>query len=203
MIEREYRASAPQIVAARRLRRCTEGTLPGRWRARCCCQAGARSRRNASGIFLKGFQSVTVLRRAELCLLPAYLSAAVIESVAGVCREMRYASETEDYAKQLEALFGTLRLFAVLDTEKLVNAADVTGGILARDPAGEYARMDAGTKLDYLRRVEALARREGVEGARICAPSHKARGAGQKAHRFTSSPHAGVRRRRGISGQTC
>ena len=163
MIEREYRASAPQIVAARRLRRCTEGTLPGALARTLLLSGRGEVTAERFGIFLKGFQSVTVLRRAELCLLPAYLSAAVIESVAGVCREMRYASETEDYAKRLEALFGTLRLFAVLDTEKLVNAADVTGGILARDPAGEYARMDAGTKLDYLRRVEALARREGVE----------------------------------------
>ena len=92
MIEREYRASAPQIVAARRLRRCAEGTLPGALARTLLLSGRGEVTAERFGIFLKGFQSVTVLRRAELCLLPAYLSAAVIESVAGVCREMRYLS---------------------------------------------------------------------------------------------------------------
>ena len=163
MIEREYRACMPQLEQARHLRRCADGVLVAALCRSMLLSGRGEVTEQRFRLFLEGFQSVTVLRRAELGLIPALLSAAVIECVAGVCHEMRYASDTGEYAKRLEALFGTLRLFTVLDLEKLISSADVTDSVLCADPAGDYARMDSGTKQAYLHRVEKLARREGTE----------------------------------------
>lgn len=163
MIEREYRAVFGTINAARRLRRGEDETLAG-----ALCRSMLRSgdgevTEQRFRLYMDGFQSVTVLRRAELALIPAFLSAAVIEAVADVCRELRYAYEMCEFEPRLEALFGTLRLFAVLDIEKLISSADVTNAVLCADPSADYARMDSGTRQEYLRRVEKLARAEGVE----------------------------------------
>ena len=114
-------------------------------------------------LFLDGFQSVTVLRRAELQLLPAALRMAAIRELAGLCRELPYAEDLSARAAAMEAVFTTLRLLSVLDMEALLIAADVTDAILSADPTGDYARMDRETRQTYLRRVEKLARREGME----------------------------------------
>ena len=63
--------------------------------------------------------------------------------------------------QRLEALFGTLRLFAALDTEPLLTALDLSHAILCRDPSGDYPHMDAATRADYLSRVARLAGKRG------------------------------------------
>ena len=113
--------------------------------------------------FLRGFQSVTALRRAELYLFPAALRAALIHSVAAVCRAMEFADGSDEYAPTLEALFGALRLFAVLDLENLLDSADMTAEALRADPDGVFQRMDSASRGEYLRRIEYLSHREGVE----------------------------------------
>ena len=115
---------------------------------------------------------------------------------------MRYAADTDGYAKQLEALFTTLRLLSVLDMEALIESADVTDRVLTGDPTGEYARMDAGTKQAYLRRVEQLARRADTEEHIYArAPSSAARRTRGGTSDFTSSPRAVITARAGTSGQ--
>ena len=163
MIEREYRGVLPQIEGARRLRLCPDGVLAAALCRNMLMSGRGEVTEERFKAYMEGFQSVTVLRRGELCLIPALLGAAVIECAAAVCREMRYAADTDAYAKQLEALFTTLRLLSVLDMEALIESADVTDRVLTGDPTGEYARMDAGTKQAYLRRVEQLARRTDTE----------------------------------------
>lgn len=163
MIEREYRAVMPRLEHARMQRRASDGAIAAALCRNLLLSGCGEITEARFTAYFAGAQSVIVLRRAELCLVPAYLSAAVIEGVAAVCREMRYAADTEKYAKRLEALFTTLRLLAVVDMDKLINAADITDSILCLDPTGEYARMDDGTKQAYLARVEKLAAREGVE----------------------------------------
>lgn len=163
MIEREYRAIYPTIDAARRLRRCEDDSLAGALCRSMLRSGGGKITEERFRLYMDGFQSVTVLRRAELTLIPAFLSAAVIEAVAEVCRELRYAYEMREFEPQFEALFGTLRLFAVLDLEKLISSADVTNAVLCADPSADYARMDTGTQQEYLRRVEELARNDGTE----------------------------------------
>lgn len=163
MVQREYISASLALRRARRLRRAGDGLLITE-----LCQALLKSGQGAvteerCRLFLDGFQSVTVLRRAELDIFPAALRAALIRAIAAVCGKMRYAAETGEHAAAFEALFTTLRLFSVLDAEKLINSADVTNAVLAADPSGEYGNMDAGTRLSYLRRVEKLARREGLE----------------------------------------
>ncbi|MBQ6465553.1 MAG: hypothetical protein IJJ43_04730 [Oscillospiraceae bacterium] len=114
-------------------------------------------------LYLEGFQRVTPLRRRELRLFPAALRAAVLEALAEVCRRLPYAADTDEHAKAFEALFGTLRLLAVTDLERLLDEADVSGAVLASERAGVYSRMDRGTRQQYLERLEHLARRAGVE----------------------------------------
>ncbi len=163
MLQREYRAAADAYKSGGKLRAGKDGPLVVLL-CKALLEAGrGRIDEERSRLFLDGFQSVTVLRRSELDLFPAAVRGAVITAAAEVCRQMKYSADTASCAAAFEALFGTLRLFSALDTEKLINAADVTSAVLAADPTGDYARMDSGTRRDYLRRVEKMARREGVE----------------------------------------
>ena len=163
MVQREYLNAHGALLQARRQRQCDEGLLILAL-CRALLQAGqGRVTETRCRLFLDGFQSVTVLGRAELSLFPAAIRAAVIAEIAAVCRALPYAADTGTHAAALEALFGTLRLFSVLDTEKLLRAADVTGAILSADPSGDYPRMDSETQQAYLRQVERLAERAGME----------------------------------------
>ena len=163
MVQREYRSAHTELNAARRLRLCgAQPLIYELCRALLHAGQGAVSEERCT-LFLQGFQTVTVLRRSELLLFPTALRAAVIEGIAQVCSSMQYASDTKEQAKELEALFGTLRLFSVLDMEKLLSGVNVTEAILATDPSGDYPKMDSGTKQDYLSRLEALARDQGLE----------------------------------------
>lgn len=163
MARREQLSAAGDFVRAGRLRRCEEGILIIEL-ARALLLAGqGQVTAERARSFLDGFQTVTPLRRAELQLFPAALRAAVLEELAALCHELRRSSEPERFCDALEALFTTLRLFAVLDTEALLTGADLTHAILCADPTGDYPNMDAATRQDYLRRVEKLARREGLE----------------------------------------
>ncbi|MGI5976095.1 MAG: GH36-type glycosyl hydrolase domain-containing protein [Candidatus Limivicinus sp.] len=163
MIQREYQSVLPELYRGRRLRYCGEGLIVTALSRMLLSSGRGKITEERFSAFLDGFQRVTVLRRAELNLLPAAMGAAVIEAAAEICRDMRSASDTDDYAPALEALFTTLRLFGAVDMEKLIRRADVTNAILGADPTGDYGRMDSGTKLAYLQRVELLARRAGIE----------------------------------------
>ncbi len=163
MAQREYAAAASALRAAGQLRWCREEPLILRLAGQLLEAGQGAVTEERCRLFLDGFQTVTVLRRGELDLFPAAVRAAALENIARVCRSMQYAADTAEHAAALEALFTTLRLFSVLDLERLLNAADVTGAVLAADPTGDYARMDSATRRSYLRRVEQLARREGIE----------------------------------------
>lgn len=182
MLQREYRAAQPLLKNARAIRRSGRETLlEGLCRNMLLSGRGEVTEERFTA-YLEGFQSVTVLTREELYLLPTFLSAAITESVAGVCREMRYASDTDVYAERLKALFTTLRLFNTADLQALTEKADITDRILSRgDPTGEYERMDAGTKREYLKRVEKLAKRTG-ERAHIYAQKLTEKAAREKKH---------------------
>ena len=163
IIEREGASASAALRRARRLRAADGGSMIGE-----LCRALVRSGRGEVTEarcleFLRGFQSVTALRRAELYLFPAALRAALIHSVAAVCRAMEFADGSDEYAPALEALFGALRLFAVLDLENLLDSADMTAEALRADPDGVFQRMDSVSRGEYLRRIEYLSRREGVE----------------------------------------
>ena len=163
IIEREGARASAALRRARRLRAADGGSMIGE-----LCRALVRSGRGEVTEarcleFLRGFQSVTALRRAELYLFPAALRAALIHSVAAVCRAMEFADGSDEYAPALEALFGALRLFAVLDLENLLDSADMTAEALRADPDGVFQRMDSASRGEYLRRIEYLSLREGVE----------------------------------------
>ena len=163
LVQGTYLEARSALRREKRLRESAEGAmLPA------LCSALLRSGLGRADearcrLFLDGFQFITVLRRAELALFPICLKAACLGEIAAVCRRMPFSGEPDESARQLEALFGTLRLFSQLDPEELLAQADVTDAILAADPTGDYPRMDRESRQDYLRRVEKLARREGTE----------------------------------------
>lgn len=163
LARREGLSALPALRAAKHLRRCEDGV----WVLALCralVESGEGQVTEARcALFLQGVQRVTVLNRAELALFLPCLRAALLEQVAAVCRQLRFAADTEPLTAALEALFTSLRLFAVLDAEALLRGADQVSAVLAGDPSGDYASMDSQTQEDYLRRVELLARREGVE----------------------------------------
>lgn len=163
LAQREYICAASELGHAGTLRRCADGIMLLEL-CRALFNAGQGSvTEERCRLFLDGFQSVTVLRRRELDAFPAALRAAAVMDLASVCRALRYAADTEEHANMFRALFTSLRLISALDWEKLINAADVTSAVLSADPTGDYPNMDSGTKREYLRRVELLARRKGME----------------------------------------
>ena len=163
LARREALGALPALEAARDLRTCGEGLLLTAL-CRTLVEAGqGKVTRERCALFLAGFQRVTVLSLAELTLFPQALRAAVVEAIAAVCRELEYAADLSAHAASLEALFGTLRLFAVLDLEQTLQEADRVQTILKDDPGGVFPRMDAATRRSYRERLALLARREGVE----------------------------------------
>ncbi len=168
LVRREVTEAAEALRRARRLRLCEEGVM-----ILSLCRVLLRASlgkvtEERCRLFLDGFQSVTVLRRAELALFPCCIRAACVEEIAAVCRRMPYSGDLDQCAQRLEALFSTLRLFSQLDTERLLLSADVTAAVLDADPDGSFPKLDRESREDYLRRVERLARREGEE-EHICA----------------------------------
>ena len=163
MVQREYQAILSPLEKSRGLRRCCDGVMVMALCRNIVLSGRGQITEERLRIFLEGFQQVTVLKMAELELLPAALSAAVIESIAQVCGGLRRGEAVQEPRRALEALFTSLRLFAVVDMEKLLSEANITNGILASELSGDYARMDSGTKRQYLQRIERLARREGAQ----------------------------------------
>ena len=163
LARREALSAGEDFSRAAYLRQSPEGPLILAL-ARALLLAGrGRVDEERAALFLSGFQRVCPLRRAELRLFPAALRCAALGELAALARQLCRGAGAEDCAAGLEALFGTLRLFAMLDPEKLLTEADLCHAVLCRDPSGDYPRMDAATRRDYLARVERLARRSGRE----------------------------------------
>lgn len=179
MARREQLSAAGDFSRARHLRRCEEGLLIVALARALLLASRGRVTEARCRSFLDGFQSVTPLRRAELQLFPAALRAAVLGEMAALCASLRKSAEPGRFTEPLEALFTTLRLFSVLDAEPLLTGADLTHAILCADPTGDYPKMDAATRQDYLRRVAELARREGLQEqvyARLLVQAAKSEG---------------------------
>lgn len=163
MVQREALCARAALSAAGSLRRSGDAPLIiGLCRALAAAGDGSVTEERCR-IFLDGFQSVTVLRRAELDLFTAAVRFALISAIAELCGKLPDSGEAARLTGAMESLFSSLRLFSVLDGDKLLNGADVTDAVLSADPTGDYVRMDRASKLQYLRRVERLSRREGLE----------------------------------------
>lgn len=163
MVQREYLSSFKAISSAKYLRRSNSGTLIFSLCRSLLASGQGQITEERLRLFLNGFQTVNVLSRSELCLFPAALKAVIISAIAKLCRDMQYSDPKASIAETMEKLFTSLRLFSVIDMESVINSCDVTNEILTSDPAGIYSSMDQGTKLSYLKKVEELSRREGIE----------------------------------------
>ncbi|MBR3473736.1 MAG: hypothetical protein IKH34_01565 [Oscillospiraceae bacterium] len=163
LARREALSAAGDLSGGGRVRLSAEGPLILAL-ARALLLAGrGQVTEERAALFLEGFQRVRPLKRAELQLFPAGLRCAALGELAALAKQICRGPIGEDSPRGLEALFGTLRLFAALDPERLLTGADQCDRILSEDPAGVYPHMDAVTRQDYLRRVERLARKTGEE----------------------------------------
>ncbi|MBQ8216475.1 MAG: hypothetical protein IJZ91_00790 [Oscillospiraceae bacterium] len=163
MVQREYQAVIRTLDSARHLRRCRDGLMVSALCRTMLLSGRGKLTEERLRLYMEGFESVTVLKMAELEALPAALSAAVIGAIAEVCRGMRRPVPNFQPQRALEELFTSLRLFSVLDMEKLIADVNVTNSILSTELTGDYPRMDSGTRQAYLKRVERLARKAGAE----------------------------------------
>lgn len=160
LVQREYRTAVSELVSIKPLRRCEDTEMIYELCAALLRSGAGEVSELRCGIFLRGFQSVTVLEQRELRAFAVFLRCAVIDAILSVCRGMQFSDERGYAAQRLGALFSSLRLFAVLDTAKLTESVNVIGAILARDPTGDYPHMDEKTRGAYLEQVERLAEKK-------------------------------------------
>ena len=175
LLDNHYLLDAVYPDALRGLRgaerqRCTRGRLLVTELCRSLLAAGnGKLSAERCAIFLRGFQTVTVLQRRELLLFPAALQAALIESAAGLCRALSLAADPERLTDSMAAIFTSLRLLEGMDMARILEGCDVSAAVLAQEKAGSFSRMDRVTRSEYLGRLETLARREGVEEQQLAA----------------------------------
>ena len=163
MIRREYPPVRRALRDAERQRAC-RGKLLTLELCRALLQAGnGRVSEERCLLFLKGFQSVTVLRRRELLLFPAALRAALLEAVAMQCQKLCASSEPETLSEAMAALFGSLNLLSTMDMERVLDESDVPAAVLSGDPDGSFSRMDRLTREDYLRRLADMAEAQDLD----------------------------------------
>lgn len=163
MVQREGQAALADLRHARWQRRSEQGLL-----AVCLCRSLLSSGQgwlddSRCTEYLRGFQTVTALRRRELLLFPAAMRAAIVEAMAAVCDTLPYAADTTPQRDALEALFSSLRWLCGADMEELLRAVDLSDAALREDPDGIYLLMDRESRQSYLERLETIARAEGVE----------------------------------------
>ena len=162
-IQREYPDTRRALRGCER-QRASRGRLLVTELCRALLQAGnGKLSEERCVIFLRGFQSVTVLQRRELTLFPAALRAVILEAIASLCGRLEASSEPETLSEPMGALFRSLILLSSMDMERLLDKSDVPGSILAGEAEGSFPRMDRCTREDYLRRLSELARQRDVE----------------------------------------
>ena len=161
LLQRETPSVLRDLCESGRQRRC-RGKLLVTELCRALLQAGnGKLTGERCAVFLRGFQSVTVLQRRELQLFPAALRAAVIEAIAALAPALLRPEGEQPEAETVGALFQSLIALSSMDMEALLDEANVPGGILAADPA--YPAMDRQTRDAYLSRLSALAEKQGME----------------------------------------
>ena len=115
------------------------------------------------GLYLSGFQSVTVLSLSELSLFKVFLKLEIFSSFASLCRELLKENTTADTDAQFETLFQSLRVLNQENFQKLLRQQNKCDEIFCSDPAGIYEHMDEKTRLSYLKKLQSLAAKEDKE----------------------------------------
>lgn len=162
LVQREGRAALAALRDSHRQRQCADGALiQALCRSLLSAGQGRLTERRCLS-YLRGFQSVTPLRRCELLLFGAAMRAALIEALARVCQTLPYAADTSEQAAAFETLFGSLRWLCGADEEAMLERVDLCDEALRGDPGGCYGAMDRESRRDYLRRLEQLAREQGI-----------------------------------------
>ena len=163
MAEREYRAAINDVENCGKLRYSASAPVVSTLCRGLILSGHGEVNAARCGEFLTGFESVCVLRRNELCAVPAVLRLEIITLLAEICQSMQYSAETKSFEMEFEVLFSSLRLLSVTDMSVVLQNADITDSILRLDPTGEYSRMDKKTRAYYLEQTEKLARKNGKE----------------------------------------
>ena len=155
LIEREALGAARDFSGAGRLRAGREGALICEAAAALVSALSGRVDERAAGAYFAAYARETPLTLAELGLIGAAIRCALTLFIA---REFDGAPRAEAVAAAIESL----RALSGADLTELVEACDLCGQILARDPAGVYASMDESSRALYRRRLAHLAKREGI-----------------------------------------
>ena len=160
LIKRGYKTLKQSFSDCKGLRLCSEGLMLCAM-CRTLLQAGNGKIDAARCLeFLRGFQSVTPLKRRELYLFPMALRLEITAAISDCCEDISDRTQSGARAKNLESLFSSLRLLDALDMGKLLEQVDVSAEILSRESCGVFAAMDRETKNAYLRSLEKRAEKE-------------------------------------------
>lgn len=115
-------------------------------------------------LFFNGCRLAYTFSRRELNLLIAALKTAVIQDIFGLYLSCSLTDEAAVLAKNL---FTTLRELSTLDFSDSLELVDKVEQLLQTDPAGVYPLMSENSKYRYKRRIEKLAKYNGVSEIRI------------------------------------
>ncbi len=150
ILRRDAAGCCAELRRARRLRKLKDGRL-------LICAAMEALVRSGGGstdeerlkLFLAGFQRACPLEERELALLPSALRSALILRLS---REPRSA----------EAVFAALKWLQDSRLSLLLEELSLVEGILRKDPAGVYPRMDPESRQSYRQETARLAARKGI-----------------------------------------
>ncbi len=109
--------------------------------------------------YLHSFQSVSVLRLAELWEIIPALKLVLLEHIADIA--LRRSGSNPAEASETAACITTLRAMQETPWKELLEPLIVFDQVLGSDPAGAYARMDAESRDMYRQEVVKLAEHSG------------------------------------------
>ncbi len=173
LARREALAAAEAFRRARRLRRGREGTAVAEL-CRRFVAAGELSPERLR-LFLTGARKSGLLPESEAGLLPAGLRAALLRALAEGAEEAGAAR-----------LFGDLRALARMDLTEILERSDPVDTVLRQDKT--YPLMDEGSRAEYRRRCQRLARRQGKTPVEIARAAVEA---GPEGFLFTEKERQG------------
>lgn len=143
-------------------RSCDEGALIFLLSERLVAAVSASVTEDACREFLKGVQTVTVLKRDELLLFHLALRYALLRRLSVICTELSRSSDPDRFVDDLRAVFTAFTAIESIDMSSLCDAVDLTEQTLLRDPTGTYGKMDRKSREYYRERLSMLSESRGM-----------------------------------------
>lgn len=173
LLDNHYLARREGLLAAAELSKGVSlRTAGGRSVLMTLCTAflhsgGCEVTKDRLELFLRGFQKILILNRAELSCLISGLRASLIFELNNACTELAVSGAPDSLEAKFERIFSSLRFLSTADLSKVLERADFIEQTLRQDPAGIYPIMDEQTRAHYRSQVEALSKKRRVSEHRI------------------------------------